>query len=225
MKSYIIRISLFMLFSAALLGCEFDNFEEPKSTLEGRIVHQGEPLSLRSRGVELELWQHGYDLFQKIPIYVNQDGVFSAQLFDGDYKLTFIRGNGPWLDQTDSVDVKVRGNKMIDIEVQPYYTLTPPTYSVNGSKMNVDFIVNGVNMEREIEYVAVFMGKTVITDVVRNEGVSNFSGADITKGSSTSLDVDIPAGLGGRSEVFVRVGLKVEGIQELLYTQTEKVKL
>src|SRR5690606_28374043 len=112
-----------LLIGLVAASCDFDNFEEPKSTLSGRVVYNGEALGLRSNGVELEIWQHGYDLFQKIPVYVAQDGTFSAVLFDGDYKMTLLRGNGPWMDQTDSIDVQVRGDQMSDVEVQPYYVL------------------------------------------------------------------------------------------------------
>lgn len=225
MKLNIIKSCLLLVLGLAAASCEYDNFEEPKSTLTGRIVYEGEPIGLRSQGVELELWQHGYELFQKIPVYVAQDGTFSAKLFNGDYKLTLIRGNGPWMNRTDSIDVQLRGTEMVDVEVEPYYTISEASYSVSGNTMTVNFTVNGVNTSSGLELAGIYMGRTLITDAVRNEGAVTISAGDITLGTPMSVDVEIPDGLAGRGDIFVRVGVKTLGVQELLYSQVENVDL
>lgn len=216
LKSYLI-----LLIGLLSGSCALDNFEEPKSTLSGRVVYNGETLGLRSNGVEFELWQPGFDLYQKIPVYVAQDGTFSAVLFDGDYKMTLIRGNGPWMDRTDSIDVQVRGSQMIDVEVQPYYVVNNSNVSVNGNNLSVTFTIDGVNTDRNLEFAAIYMGKTNITDAVRNEGVFNVPADQIELGTPVTIEVPIPAGLAGLSEIFVRVGAKTSGVTELVYTQVE----
>ncbi len=225
MKLNLLKASLILSAGFLTAGCEFDNFEEPTSTLSGRIVYQGEPLGLRSKGVELELWQPGYELFQKIPVHVDQDGSFSAVLFNGDYKLTLLRGNGPWLDSSDSIDVQVRGGQILDVEVEPYYILSQPTYSVIDNKMTVNFVVEEVNAEREIETLAIYMGRTSITDAVRNEGAVIIPSEDIVTGTPISVEVAIPSTLSGRSTLFARVGVKASGVQELLYSQVAHVNI
>lgn len=221
MKLKTIKSSLIVLIALAAASCEFDNFEEPKSTLSGRVVYNNEALGLRSNGVELELWQRGYDLFQKIPVYVAQDGTFSAVVFDGDYKMTLIRGNGPWMDQTDSIDVQVRGSQMMDVEVQPYYLIRNPSYTVNGSNLSVTFTVEGVNTSRNLEYAAIYMGRTNLTDAVRNEGVHRIPVENIVFDTPITVEIPIPAGVAGKSEIFVRVGAKTTGVAELVYSQVE----
>ncbi|WP_339878252.1 DUF3823 domain-containing protein [uncultured Algoriphagus sp.] len=221
MKLKSINTYLILLIAIALASCEFDNFEEPKSTLSGRLVYNGETLGLRSNGVELELWQRGYDLFQKIPVYVAQDGTFSAVLFDGDYKMTLIRGNGPWMDRTDSIDVQVRGSQMIDVEVQPYYVVNNTSVNVNGNNLSVTFTIDDINPDRNLEFAAIYMGRTSITDAVRNEGVFNIPADQIVLGTPLTVEFPIPEALAGRSEIFVRVGAKTVGIPELVYTQVE----
>lgn len=225
MKLNIIKSCLLLFLGIVAISCNYDNFEEPKSNLSGRIVYQGETVGLRSQGVQLELWQHGYDLFQKIPVYVSQDGTFSATLFDGDYKMTLIRGNGPWLDRTDSIDVQVRGNEILDVEIEPYYTISSPSYSVSGSTLTVDFTLNGINTDRALEFVGIYMGKASLTDNIINEGVSIVQGGDITPGTAVSVDVEIPAALAGRGDIFVRIGAKTMGVQELIFSQVENVSL
>ncbi|WP_339864867.1 DUF3823 domain-containing protein [uncultured Algoriphagus sp.] len=221
MKLKSINTYLILLIGLIVASCEFDNFEEPKSTLSGRIVYNDEPLGLRSNGVQLELWQRGYDLFQKIPVYVAQDGTFSAVVFDGDYKMTLIRGNGPWMDRTDSVDVQIRGSKMIDVEVQPYFVVNNTSFSVNGNSLSVTFTLENTNSGRELEYASIYMGRTMLTDAVRNDGVYRLPMDQVTFGTPITVDIPIPSGLAGRSEIFVRVGAKTQGIAELVYSQAQ----
>src|SRR5688572_5356036 len=104
-----------------LAACKKDNFEPPKSWLTGKVVYQNQPLGVRSNGVQLELWQPGYANFSKIPVFVAQDGTFSANVFDGNYKLTFLRGNGPWVETTDTINVSVKGSTEVDVPVTPYF--------------------------------------------------------------------------------------------------------
>lgn len=223
MKSSILKISAILSLVLVAASCNYDNFDPPQSMLEGRVVYQGEPLGLRSEGVQLELWQPGYELFQKIPLHVDQDGSFSASLFDGDYKLTLLRGNGPWLDQTDSIHVQVRGGKVLDVEVQPYYTLSSPQLSRNSGQISASVQVNSVNPTRAVELVAIYVGRTAILDAVRNEANLVISGEELDLSSPIDLNIDLPASLSGR-DVYVRVGVKTAGVQELLYSTVQHLQ-
>ena len=221
--SSILKISAMLSMVLVAASCSYDNFDPPQSMLEGRVVYQGEPLGLRSDGVQLELWQGGYELFQKIPLHVDQDGSFSAALFDGEYKLTLLRGNGPWLDQTDSIDVQVRGGKSLDIEVQPFYTVSAPQFNRNGSQLDASFQVNSINPVRAVEMVAVYVGRTAILDAVRNEANLIIPGEELDLSSPISLDINLPGNLSGR-DVYVRVGVKTAGVQELIYSTVEHLQ-
>ena len=110
---------LMMLFSS----CEKDNFKEPASKLTGRVVYQQQPIGVRSMGVQFELWQPGYQLFTRIPLNIAQDGSFSAELFDGDYKLVRSKGAGPWTDNSDTINVSVKGSVSVDVPVEPYFII------------------------------------------------------------------------------------------------------
>src|SRR5690606_11713016 len=223
MKNSILKISVFLALVYIATGCDYDNFDPPKSLLEGRVVYQGEPLGLRSEGVQLELWQGGYELFQKIPLHVDQDGSFSAALFDGDYKLTLLRGNGPWLDQTDSIDVQIRGGKTLDVEVQPFYTVSAAQFNRSGAQLNASFQVNSINPVRAVEMVAVYVGRTAILDAVRNEANVVVPGTELDLSAPLSLSLNVPATLSDRDGT-VRVGVKTAGVQELIYSPVEQLQ-
>lgn len=216
---------VFLLAVVTLSGCELDNFEPPSSTLTGQIVYNDAPLGLRSDGVQLELWQYGYDDFEKIPVFVAQDGSFSAELFNGDYKLVLLRGNGPWLEREDSIDVNLNGSAEIDVAVNPYYIIEDENISGSGNMVNATFSVEEVNPVLGVEYVSLYIGESMIVDEVRNEGEMILPGAEVEVGTPLNLSVEIPASISGKGYVFARVGVKTAGVEEMLYSQVQKIEL
>ena len=109
-----LRICLLLCAAIALAGCEYDNYEAPKSRLCGRIVYDDEPVGLRQTGTGqdynvLELYQPGFEGTAPIPVYVAQDGSFSAMLFDGTYRMVAKNGSGPWVDSGTELWFDVRG--------------------------------------------------------------------------------------------------------------------
>lgn len=215
-------LALFLLTA----GCEKDNYEPPASTLTGRVVYQGEPMGVRSNGVQLELWQPGYQQFEKIPVFVAQDGSFSASLFDGDYKLVLLRGNGPWEENTDTIDVQVSGATTVDVPVEPYYVIGDAGFSQSGGTVTANFRILEASASRPLESVTLFIGTTTIVDANNNAANLSKAAADIGNvGEPVTLSLELPAELAGRAYVFVRVGVKTTGVAEMLYSQVEKIGL
>lgn len=222
-RSFIYTAAAALILTA---GCEKDNFEPPASTLTGRVVYQGEPVRVRSNGVQLELWQPGYQQFEKIPVYVAQDGSFSASLFNGDYKLVLLQGNGPWEDNTDTIEVQVRGATSVDVPVEPYYIVENAAFEYGGGAVSAAIKIGEVNGSRALENVTLFIGTTNIVDANNNAARVDRSGADIGDLSQpATLAMDIPAGLAGRGYVFARIGIKTAGVAEMLYSAVQKIEL
>lgn len=214
-----------LLLAATLFSaCKYDNYDPPASTLTGRVTYQNQPVGVRTNGVQLELWQRGYQLFTKIPVYVNQDGSFSASLFDGDYKLVRLRGNGPWVDNTDTINVQVRGTTQVDVPVQPYFTINSPTFQRSGSTLTATGQINPVVSGRTVEQVTLYVGTTQFVDATNNAGNTSLSGtalADLSK--PVSLSLATPAAV--RGTAYMRLGVKTAGVAELLYTPVQLVTL
>lgn len=209
-----------------LTACEVDNYDPPKSTLEGRVVYQDQPIGVRSNGVQLELWQPGFDLFQKIPVYVAYDGSFSAALFDGDYKLVRLRGNGPWVDNTDTIDVQVRGNTVVDVPVEPYYVINSETFQTNGNTVSASFTIEQVNTTQELDRATLYIGTTAIVDVNNSSvNVSLNRDAITDLNAPVNLNIELPPNLSGRDYVFARIGVKTVGVEEMLYSPVQKIEL
>lgn len=211
---YLIIASLLLIISA---GCKKDNFEKPASTLSGHVVYDKNALGLRSNGVQVELWQHGYALFSKIPVYVGQDGAFSAVLFDGDYKLVLRQGNGPWLDNADSIDVKVSGSTNVDITVKPYFIITNASFAKSGTQLTASVSVQQINNNLPLEAVSLYIGNTNIVDQV-----NSIKSVSVTP--DISQNVNIQMTLPADAAYFARIGVKTAGVAEQVYSQVQEVK-
>lgn len=214
-----------LAFSATIMSCEKDNRTEPKSILKGRIVHDGQIIGVRSNGVQLEIWQRGFQLFTKIPVYVNQDGTFTASLFDGNYKLVRIRGNGPWVNNIDSIDVEVRGTKELDVPVNPYFVFKNDTYSKGEGKVSATFTLQKVEATGVLERVNLYIGTTTILDPNNNAAnVQQLAATtDLTK--PITLTATLSAALAGREYVYARIGVKTSGVGEMLFGVPQKIQL
>lgn len=213
--------------AVSLGACEygvFDNYDEPNALLTGRVVYQGAAIGVRSNGVQLELWQPGYDLNQKIPIYIDQDGSFSAMLFDGDYQLTLLPGNGPWADSRDTIQVQVRGQAQVEVPVVPYYTIENSSIQHSGGAISATFDVGSVNTTRGVEYVGLYVSTTAFVDrtnmSVRTERPRS---AISTLDDPISLSVGLTPALAARGDVYARIGVKTAGVDELLFSPVQRI--
>ncbi|MBW8687470.1 DUF3823 domain-containing protein [Chitinophaga rhizophila] len=219
---YMPALLLFML----MIGCKKDNFEKPAALLSGRVVYDKEAVGLRSNGVQLELWQSGFELFSKIRVYVAQDGAYSASLFDGDYKLVRLRGNGPWVDNTDTIDVKVQGNTVVDVPVQPYFLVRNNTIEKSGTtEVKATFSIQRIADGRALESVSLFVGRTNIVDAVNNQGSAVVSAGNIPDLTApVTITMNIPAGLAGQAAFYARVSVRTAGVAEQIYSQPVKIE-
>lgn len=221
MKYTIIICLSALLFSA----CKKDDKEPPSAMITGQIVHQKQPLSVRSGGVELELWQYGYQLRTKIPVYVKDDGSFSIRVFNGDYKLTLLQNNGPWASHNDSIDVKVDGSAQVELNVVPYFTVGSATYQKTGNSVQATFSIQQINADRNLEAVRLYIGQTRLVDQNFNLANASKPAAEITDfNQPITLTADIPTALLTKGYGFVRVGVKTQGVAEMIYSLPEEIK-
>jgi Protein of unknown function (DUF3823) N-terminal domain/Domain of unknown function (DUF3823_C) len=220
-----------LLLAVLLAGCgEYDNFEPPKSTLTGKVVYNGQPVGVRSGTVRLELRQPGpeYPIWKanKIDVHVAQDGSFSAVLFDGNYKLTRVPGNGPWASQTDTINVEVRGGATVEVPVEPFFVIKNESFEKNGNAINSTFSLQRGNTSRNLERVNLYLSSTTIVDATKQSANGEKLAAAVTDLSQpVSLSVNIPSSLAGKPYIYARVGVKTAGIEELAYSAPQKIML
>ena len=206
-------------------GCKKDNLKEPESILTGNVVYQGQPMGVRSLGVQFEIWQSGYQLYTKIPLNIKQDGTFSAVLFDGDYKLVRTASVGPWENNPDTINVSVKGSSSVDIPVNPYFLITNASVTKNGSTVSATFTIVKNTASKTLELARLYIGPNLILDQNNNSANVQAAATAITVGQPVTLNATIPASLAGNDYLFARIGVKTSGVAELLYTQPQKIQL
>ncbi|WP_256002270.1 DUF3823 domain-containing protein [Pedobacter deserti] len=222
---------LFVVFAAAISGCELDNYEPPQSPLTGRIVFEGNAVGIRQGISVLQLFQPGFQTVTPINVNVKQDGTFASMLFDGNYKLVRISGNGPWEANTDTIDVVVKGATSVDVPVRPYFTLSDASFSVEGEVLNATCRITNVVAGRQIERISLILGKTIILDDPTKLGpspadpLSTKAGAGLDLSQPVSLSQNLTAEpLASAPYLYARIALKVVGVPELLYSDVYPVK-
>lgn len=221
-KFIMIIIAVASLFSA---GCEYDNFDAPEVTLSGRVVYEGQPIAGRNNGPQLELWQDGYPLKSYIPVYIDQEGRFSAKLFDGEYKLV-RRPDAPWLQQaTDTIRISIKGDTKKDIPVTPYFTISGYSFEKSGNNINAKFVVNKVVQTANLEFVRLYLGNSILTDQVQREVRIDANLGSVVLGQQTQLTATLPDNLKNLDFVYARVGVKSTSAGEYVYTPVQKIAL
>jgi hypothetical protein len=230
------RLFITLLAGLGLLtaGCQKDNITPPTSVLTGRVTFQNEAVGVRGQGTTnltnqglapLELWQRGEKFRNKIELYINQDGTYSATLFDGDYKLTLRSNGGPWQNSTDSIDVKVRGNTVVDVPVLPYFVVRNAAIAKSGSVITASCQVSQATAGRNIESVTLFVNNSQFVDTNNSlVGRTTKSGTDLSNlAQPLSFSLSLPST--ARNAVYARIGVKTQGVGELYYSPVQKITL
>lgn len=223
-----LRTCLLLCAAIALAGCEYDNYEAPKSRLCGRIVYDDEPVGLRQTGTGqdynvLELYQPGFEGTAPIPVYVGQDGSFSAMLFDGTYRLVAKNGSGPWVDSGTELWFDVRGNTVIDFPVTPYYVIRDARFETADGKLSVSFridrgaftLING-KPDALLESISLYINNTQFVDDATFRKKAD--AAALTLGEQT-ITVNLQdAELQKYPVLYARLGVGTQGITPKIYT-------
>lgn len=241
MKLFIMKIKIeyiiLIAFCTLALSCKKDNYDPPSSTLSGRIVYQGEPIGVETFQVPYELYQFGFGKVGAIASSFAQDGTFSALLFDGDYKLIIPNGQGPFIwkktasGAPDSVAITLRGSQTIDLEVTPFYMIRTPQFTAVGADsitatFKAEKIITDSAAAKNIERVSFYINKTQFVSGNGDQRIAfkDLSGSAIIDPNSITLGVKVPAIVPTQNYVFARIGIKIDGVEDMIFSPVQKVQ-
>ncbi|MCW3078584.1 DUF3823 domain-containing protein [Segetibacter sp.] len=226
-------IVLLVLGSIAL-SCKKDNYAPPSSALTGRLVYKGEPIQVEYDRVPFELYQYGFGKVGPINGTITPEGTFSHMLFDGEYKFVIRPGQGPFLwpqsgGKADSISIIMAGSKSMDIEVNPYYMIRTPQVAKSGTNVTATFkaekiITDAVN-GKSIERASLYVNKTQFVSGTDNIGKTDLAGTAITDPNSISLTTAIPTITPTQNYIFARIGLKITGVEDMIFSPVVKLNL
>ncbi|WP_293306170.1 DUF3823 domain-containing protein [Pedobacter sp. UBA5917] len=225
---FVIGALIAVLFSS----CKKDNYDAPQADFTGRIVYKGEAINVQYGQVFFELWQSGFGNYSALNVNVAQDGNYSAKLFNGDYKLVFSPNQGPFLwkknaaGRQDTIAVNINGSKSLDIEVMPYYMIRGATLTAAAGKVNgfckLEKIITNADA-KDIENVSLYINKTQFVDGSNNIATQQLNGAAIADLNNLNMSVTIPTLVPTQNYVFARIGVKIAGVDDLIFTPVTKI--
>lgn len=220
MKTILYSIILLFVFSS----CEYDNYDPPTSKLTGKLVFEGEALGVRQGLNVLQLYEPGWENFEPIGLNVKQDGSFSAHLFDGHYQLVLINGNGPWVNQPDTINIQVKGIQELDVVVEPFFMIRNENFQLDASTLKASFNVEQIAADSELQFVSLFIGETKLVDNQFNANEKRLPSGEIENINETiNLEMDLSEV--GQDFIFARIGVKTKGNPELIFSKVKKIEL
>jgi hypothetical protein len=240
MKRIYYYLAIICLFIGAS-SCGYDNYDEPSSMFKGKITYNGETIYMGYGEVYFQLWEYpqkyGGNVQNDVPI--SQNGEFGIIMFDGTYKLIFPQNQGPFrmkpdAETNDTIFIALKGNKEYDVEVLPYYMFDGDvqySYDKPTGLMDVSVklkkIITDAN-QRSVEYVRVLYNAT---QFVGNTG-DYYLGyktvgwpADVTNINLNLEPKERPTQNPGQDYLYFRVGVKIQNVEDLLYSQVVKINL
>jgi hypothetical protein len=218
----------------ATTGCKKDNYAEPSITLKGHLTYKGQNINVEAAQVPFDVYQPGFGKSGSIRGFFDQEGAYSLLLFNGNYKFTMPANQGPFLwkelggGKRDTLAINLSGSQTLDIEVTPFYMLREAKFTAAGGKvtavLNAEKIVTDANA-KDIESVTLYLGKTqfVSENVDNRIARTDLAGAAITSLNNISLTVNVPSITPTQNYVYARVGLKIAGVEDRIYTPVTKV--
>ena len=216
----------------SLAACKKDNYSAPSSTLNGKIQYQGEAIQVEYNKVSFELYQYGFGRVGAIGSSFAQDGTYSALLFDGDYKLIIPNGQGPFkwpqtsAGKPDSVAISLKGNKTMDLDVIPYYMIRSPKFAASSGKVTASFKIDKIVTDataKDIEVITLYINKTQFVSGDFNNARASIAGSAIVDPNNINLEVNIPAMVPEQNYIFARIGLKIAGVEDRIFSPVEKL--
>lgn len=235
------QLTLLIICMAVLFSCKKDNYDKPSVTFQGRITYQGEPVNVSSKDVTFELWEPGWGKNGAISVAVNEDGSYSTLLFNGNYKLVIPASQGPFRSKinnetnSDTVLLQLNGSRTMDIEVIPYYMVRNAQLTLSGTDVvnaafKLEKIITDANA-KNIENVFLYLNQTTFVDGTNYIARTALAGGDITDPDNISLQVTVPASIsangttGDQNYVYARIGVKISGVEDLLFSPVQKIDL
>ena len=197
-------------------GCGLDNYDEPEAQFSGRVTYQGEPLQLRHGSIKFDLEQDSYELGDKIEVAIAQEGTFAARFVPRP-------GNGPWTDDCQPVEFTIKGGKQLDFEVVPYYLLRNSNITLSGNTLNGVCSVKSIAGGKAIEAMTLFVGKTRFVDDRGGRSVVTSNFEQPAEGVN-NISVNIKEIVDKYPVLYARIGLKIHGVDERIYTEIVKIK-
>ncbi|MET4082127.1 hypothetical protein ABIB40_002083 [Pedobacter sp. UYP30] len=223
---------LLCCFILAIAACKKDNYSAPSVKLTGQLTYKGSPIGLEYNQVPFNLFQAGFGKKGSVDATFAQDGSYSSLLFAGDYQFIIPNNQGPfrWNENAsgnrDTVNVQLQGDKVMDIEVTPFYMVRDAQITAASGMAKATFKIEKVITDanaKNIGSVTLYINRTQFVSGADNIKSASINGADIVDLNNVSLSVAIPEIVPAQNYVFARVGIKIDGVEDMIFSPLQKI--
>ncbi|MGV3502869.1 MAG: hypothetical protein ACO1O1_04130 [Adhaeribacter sp.] len=195
--------------SLLLLGsCDIDNFEEPKLTLQGRIVDSQTNKLVESGGINAGTVVRLFEGNSTQPLVYNTrpDGTFlNTRVFPGSYTYT---AQGPFkLLSTEPQSLKIDQDAELEIKVIPHVRLAQPEVQINGTTLTVKLKYEKVTEQKLVQLALMwdrFPHPNISTSDNNEIRLENVEAENLTTGER----VYTITGLKPKSKYYLRGGAR-----------------
>lgn len=233
MKKTSFKYFLGVLVLVSAVSCKKDNYSAPSSYLTGHLLYNSDTIQVERDQVPYQIYQYGFGKVAPISHTFTQDGSFSEVLYNGDYKIIIPNGQGPFMwKQTaggnpDTVNVTLKGNQSVDLQVTPYYMIRNANIGISGGTASatckVEKIITDANA-KDVEKVSLYINKTQFVSNSDNIAKVDVAAADIVDMNNVSLSVAVPAITNPtQNYVYARIGVKIVGLEDMIFSPLVKI--
>ena len=223
-NSLILILGLFLV-----TGCELDNFDEPKSEFKGRFVYEGEALQLRGTAYDNDCMMYAYQEGPEyedrgaINLFVNSDGEFNSLMYNGFYKIVLRQDRGPWIPRKDTIEVNIKGNQILDVEVTPYFLIKDTEIDFQNKVVKVKCNINQVVETASIDRAVIYISKTKLVDNVAKIAEKSFT--NLTPGEHEfTFDLSDNGVTDAAKFLYARVGVKARQGNDYIFSEVTQLR-
>jgi hypothetical protein len=231
----ILRYFLGVWAFASAVACKKDTYAPPSVKLTGHLLYNSDTIQLERNQVPFQIYQYGFGQVGPISHTFTQDGAYSEVLFSGDYKIIIPNGQGPFLwKQTggnpDTVNVALKNDQVVDLQVIPYYMIRNANITMSSGTATASFKVEKIITDanaKNVERVSLYVNRTEFVSNADNIAKVDKAAADITDMNNISLSVSVPeikSPYPAQNYVFARVGVKIDGVEDMIFSPLVKIQ-
>ena len=197
-------------------------------------MYKGDSIGVERNQVPYQLYQYGFGKVGPISGTFAEDGSYSQVLYDGTYKLLIPNAQGPFLwkktsaGDPDTLTITLHGNQVQDLEVLPYYMIRNPKIVGNGGSVtatcSVEQVITDPAVAQPIERMTLYVNKTQFVSGSDNIVTQDLPGSAITDPTHVSFQVSVPAVTPVQNYFYVRIGCKIAGVEDLIFSPMVKIQ-
>lgn len=109
----------------------------------------------------------------------------------------------------------------------PYYLIRTPQLAAASAKVTGSFKIEKIITDanaKDIENVKLYINKTqFVSEGDNNIGTTSLDGSAIVDVNNVSVSVAIPAIVPTQNYVYARIGLKISGVEDRIFSPVQKI--